>query len=115
MKAGKSYWIHHLRLLFTHKNRDFGAFAKTNGNHTAAKPSQPMAPAQCSMCVNNLFQLCATAVHTKLDTKNYSLKCEHYFKALIGVICSKNTAESISVHHNAALKEGLHIKNSLNI
>ena len=63
MKAGKSYWIHHLRLLFTHKNRDFGAFAKTNGNHTATKPSQPMAPAQCSMCVNNLFQLCATAVH----------------------------------------------------
>ena len=48
---------------FTHKNRDFGAFAKTNGNHTATKPSQPMAPAQCSMCVNNLFQLCATAVH----------------------------------------------------
>ena len=73
MKAGKSCWIHHLRLLFTHKNSDFGTFAKTDGNHTTTKPSQPMAPAQCSMCVNNLFQLCATAVHTKLDTKNYPL------------------------------------------
>ena len=72
LKAGKSHWIH-LRLLFTHKNSDFGTFAKTDGNHTATKPSQPMAPAHCSMCVNNLFQLCATAVHTKLDTKNYSL------------------------------------------
>ena len=76
MKAGKSYWIH-LRLLFMNKNCDFGAFAERNGNHTATKPSQPMAPAHCSMSVNNLFQLCATAVYTKLDTKNHPLYCEH--------------------------------------
>ena len=28
------------------------------------KPSRPTAPVQRSMCVNNLFQLCAAAVHT---------------------------------------------------
>ena len=60
-----------------HENRDFGMFTETNGNHTATKPSQPMVPAHCSMSVNNLFQLCATAVHTKLDTKNHPLYCEH--------------------------------------
>ena len=76
MKAGKSCWIH-LRLLFMHKKSDSGAFATTDGNHTTTKPSHPMAPAQCSKCVNNLFQLCATAVHTKLDTKNHPLYCEH--------------------------------------
>ena len=27
------------------------------------KPSRPTAPVQCSKCVNNLFQLCAAAVH----------------------------------------------------
>ena len=63
MGVGKSYWIH-VRLLFTHKNSDFGVFAKKQMETT---------PPPNTMCVNNFFQFCATAVDTKLDTKNYPL------------------------------------------